>query len=250
LPLLLWLLAAPAAWAHETRPAYLQLTETQPGRFDAVESPAAATWCWPAGAVAGACREAVPATQRTLAESVIVQRVIECGATGLVGERLVIAGLSTTLTDVLARLEFLDGRVQTSLLKPSVPWLVVEGRRPAFETARTYLALGVEHILLGIDHLLFVLGLLLIVPHRWMLLKTITAFTVAHSLTLALATLGYASASVPPLNAAIALSILFLGPEIVRFRGPDQPHDSACVGGGVRVWSAARLWFRQRLSGP
>jgi hypothetical protein len=67
-----------------------------------------------------------------------------------------------------------------------------------------------------VDHLLFVLGLLLIVPNRWMLIKTITSFTLAHSLTLAVATLGYASAPVPPLNAAIAMSILFLGPEIVR----------------------------------
>jgi hydrogenase/urease accessory protein HupE len=76
----------------------------------------------------------------------------------------------------------------------------------------------VQHILLGVDHLLFVLGLLLIVESRRMLVKTITAFTVAHSLTLAIATLGYASAPVLPLNAAIALSILFLGPEIVRAR--------------------------------
>ena len=70
--------------------------------------------------------------------------------------------------------------------------------------------------LLGADHLLFVLGLLLIVSSRWMLVKTITSFTVAHSVTLAVATLGWASAPLPPLNAAIALSILFLGPEIVR----------------------------------
>jgi hypothetical protein len=85
-----------------------------------------------------------------------------------------------------------------------------------FERAASYLQLGVQHILLGVDHLLFVLGLLLIVRDRWMLVKTITAFTVAHSLTLAMATLGYASAPLLPLNAAIALSILFLGPEIVR----------------------------------
>jgi len=80
----------------------------------------------------------------------------------------------------------------------------------------TYLVEGIRHILLGVDHLLFVLGLLLIVANRWMLLKTITSFTIAHSITLAIATLGHASAPVPPLNAAIALSILFLGPEIVR----------------------------------
>ena len=81
-----------------------------------------------------------------------------------------------------------------------------------------YLKLGVEHIAFGVDHLLFVLGLLLIVNSRWMLLKTVTAFTVAHSISLAVATFGYASAPALPLNAAIALSILFLGPEIVRSR--------------------------------
>jgi hypothetical protein len=79
-----------------------------------------------------------------------------------------------------------------------------------------YLILGFHHILMGIDHLLFVLGLLIIVQNYRMLIKTITAFTVAHSITLAIATLGYASVPGPPLNAAIALSILFLGPEIVR----------------------------------
>jgi len=84
------------------------------------------------------------------------------------------------------------------------------------DVAGTYIAQGIRHILFGLDHLLFVLGLLLIVQDRWMLLKTVTAFTVAHSITLAIATLGYASAPVLPLNVAIALSILFLGPEIVR----------------------------------
>jgi hydrogenase/urease accessory protein HupE len=86
----------------------------------------------------------------------------------------------------------------------------------AWERSASYLRLGVEHILLGVDHLLFVLGLMLIVANRWMLVKTITAFTLAHSITLAIATLGYASAPALPLNAAIALSILFLGPEVVR----------------------------------
>jgi hydrogenase/urease accessory protein HupE len=82
-----------------------------------------------------------------------------------------------------------------------------------------FLNLGVEHIWLGVDHLLFVFGLLLLVRSRWMLLKTVTAFTVAHSITLALATLGYAHLPGPPLNAAIALSILILGVEVVRSRG-------------------------------
>jgi hydrogenase/urease accessory protein HupE len=106
--------------------------------------------------------------------------------------------------------------VQTSLLKPQALWLEVEGPRPVLAVAGDYLVLGVEHILLGVDHLLFVLALLLIVRDRWMLVKTVTAFTLAHSVTLAIATLGYASVPEAPLNAAIALSILFLGPEMVR----------------------------------
>src|ERR1700719_3604050 len=81
-----------------------------------------------------------------------------------------------------------------------------------------FLKLGVEHIWLGVDHLLFVFGLLLLVKSRWMLLKTITAFTMAHSITLALATLGYVHLPGPALNAAIALSILILGVEVVRSR--------------------------------
>lgn len=87
-----------------------------------------------------------------------------------------------------------------------------------WEVTGTYAVEGLRHILFGADHLLFVLGLLLIVGNRWMLVKTITAFTVAHSITLAIATLGYAQVPALPLNAVIALSILFLGPEIVRVR--------------------------------
>jgi hydrogenase/urease accessory protein HupE len=104
----------------------------------------------------------------------------------------------------------------TAVVRPSKPYAQLRGERTWYTTAGEYIALGFHHILQGVDHLLFVLGLLLIVKCRMMLLKTITAFTVAHSITLAIATLGYASAPLPPLNAAIALSILFLGPEIVR----------------------------------
>jgi hydrogenase/urease accessory protein HupE len=95
---------------------------------------------------------------------------------------------------------------------------VFTGSKSMSEVARAYLLHGIQHIVYGIDHLLFVFGLLLIVKDRWMLVKTVTAFTVAHSLTLAIATLGYASAPAVPLNAAIALSILFLGAEVARQR--------------------------------
>jgi hypothetical protein len=117
---------------------------------------------------------------------------------------------------VLVRIERPDGTHSTELVRPPRPWLEIAAPRGALATAGVFLAQGIEHILLGVDHLLFVLGLLLIVRTPWMLVKTITAFTVAHSITLAIATLGVAHVPAAPLNAAIALSILFLGPEIIR----------------------------------
>ena len=116
----------------------------------------------------------------------------------------------------MVRILYANGQSQTVVLKPHSSSFQVTGAQSRTKLVMSYINIGIKHILLGIDHLLFVLGLLLIVSNRWMLIKTITSFTVAHSITLAIATLGYASAPVLPLNAAIALSILFLGPEIVR----------------------------------
>jgi hydrogenase/urease accessory protein HupE len=109
-----------------------------------------------------------------------------------------------------------DESVETHVLKPTQPSITLRAAGDTRRGVGAYLYLGIEHILLGVDHLLFVLGLLLIVRDRWMLVKTVTAFTIAHSITLAVATFGIAQVPAAPLNAAIALSILFLGPEIVR----------------------------------
>ena len=115
------------------------------------------------------------------------------------------------------------------------------------EAALRYLGLGIEHILLGIDHLLFVLGLLLLVCGPWMLIKTITAFTVAHSITLALATLGFVDVPSRPVDAAIALSIVFLGAEILRARqGRPGLAARSALGGRVRLRPAARARLRRR----
>jgi hydrogenase/urease accessory protein HupE len=95
---------------------------------------------------------------------------------------------------------------------------VVAGAPSWYQLAGAYTVMGVEHILLGVDHLLFVLGLLLIVQSRWALVKTITAFTVAHSISLALAVLGVVHVPSRPVDAAIALSIVFLGAEIIYAR--------------------------------
>jgi HupE / UreJ protein len=151
-----------------------------------------------------------------LSDSFVERRWIDGGSNGLAGKRIEFPGLQLTITDVLVRVEMLDGRKWTTIVHPSQPWVAVAAAQSTWGVIGTYMVQGIRHIVFGADHMLFVLGLLLIVQNRWMLLKTVTSFTRAHSITLAMATLGYAEIPVLPLNAAIALSILFLGPEIVR----------------------------------
>jgi hydrogenase/urease accessory protein HupE len=209
---------ARGASAHEVRPAYLELRQTGPETYDVLfkvpgggENLRLALYAeLPTDCVR------VVAPRSSFVNDAFTERFTVKRAGGMAGGTIEIKGLAATATDVLVRFQELDGRSQIIRLTPDKPSFVVEAAPSRWRVAATYLRLGRDHILLGVDHLLFVLGLLLIVPDRWMLLKTITSFTLAHSITLAIATLGYASAPIPPLNAAIALSILFLGPEIVR----------------------------------
>ncbi len=211
------LLVSALASAHEIRPAYLELREEEPGKFSVL-------WKTPMRGDArlalepefsGDSTALTPVTTRSPPGAAIQEWTLR--APGLRGQTLRIVGLEGSMTDALVRIEFADGTKWVQRLTGQVPSARIPVRQSAWSVAGVYLKLGVEHIVFGADHMLFVLGLLLIVKDRWMLLKTITAFTVAHSITLAVATLGYASAPTVPLNAAIALSILFLGPEIVRF---------------------------------
>src|SRR5208283_3516791 len=151
-----------------------------------------------------------------LTDSLVERRLITAGPGGLAGKRIAFPGLQATITDVLVRVKLLDGRAWSVIVHPSQPYIEIAASQSYLAVMAGYIVHGIRHISLGADHLLFLLGLLLLVRDRWMLVKTVTAFTVAHSVTLALATLGLASLPVEPLNAAIALSILFLGPEIVR----------------------------------
>lgn len=205
------------ALAHETRPAYLEIKETSPNHYDIL-------WRTPVNAgmrlpivlqlPADVKNVRAPAVQE-LTDSLVERRSIEVPG-GLAGKRIDFVGLQGTITDVLVRVELLDGRESTTIVHPSQSWYEMNATQSRWAVAGAFIVQGIRHISLGADHLLFLFGLLLIVKDRWMLLKTVTAFTVAHSITLAIATLGYANAPVTPLNAAIALSILFLGPEIVR----------------------------------
>ncbi len=202
--------------AHESRPGYLELREESDGRFNVLwKQPARGEYRLRLNPVFPESCQLTGAGSQEMTGSVLFWRTsIDCSE-GLIGQTVIIGGLEATLTDVLVRVHHANGTEETHLVTPIEPAVVIGGEGGESGVG-AYTLLGVEHILLGVDHLLFVLGLLLIVQDRWMLLKTITSFTVAHSITLAIATLGYASAPAAPLNAAIALSILFLGPEIVR----------------------------------
>jgi hydrogenase/urease accessory protein HupE len=137
---------------------------------------------------------------------------------GLEGGVIRVVGLEETSTDVLVRFEFADGVGEAHRLTPASAFFVVPTQPSRFEVVRTYFLLGVEHILFGIDHLLFVLALLLLVNGLRRIVATITAFTIAHSLTLVGATLGLVHMPGPPIEAVIALSIVFVASEIIRSR--------------------------------
>ena len=206
------------ASAHESRPAYLEVTESQTNIFDI-------TWRRPArGEMVLSMQPVFPehcqaqgGVANYFSQGAHVQRwAIQCEPDGLVGHSIYIEGLVQTITDVLVRIQFQDSTTQTQILKPNDTRMTVQGAPGLWQVISDYFALGVEHILGGIDHLLFVLCLLLIVKGKWLLVKTITAFTVAHSITLALATLGFVSVPQAPVEAVIALSILFLAVELVK----------------------------------
>ncbi len=206
--------------AHEARPAYLDIEETAPGRY-------AVLWRTPMRAgmrlpvvlrLPDAVRDLREPVVQHLSDSLLERRLIDAGPQGLAGKRIDFAGLQLTITDAVVRVNLLDGRNWMAIAKPSQPWVEIEATRGTSTVALDFLRQGIEHILTGPDHLLFVFGLLLIVRTPWALVKTITAFTVAHSITLAAAVLGHVRPPGPPIEAVIALSILFLAPEILHAR--------------------------------
>jgi hydrogenase/urease accessory protein HupE len=213
------LLCTGVAEAHEVRPAYLRIQQTGDDRFEVL-------WRVPArgdlrlgiyAELPAHCSEPEPPLA-WLEEGTWIERWTALCPGGLNGHRVEIAGLSSTVIDALARFERIDGTTQVARLTPAEPGFVATGAESPGQVARTYTLLGVEHILLGVDHLLFVLALLMLVPNVRMLVWTITTFTLAHSLTLAAATLGWARVAQAPVEAVIALSILFVAMEIVHWR--------------------------------
>jgi hypothetical protein len=215
--MLLGVSAANAA-AHEMRPAYLQLQQTGADTYDVF---------WKVPALSNSmrlslyvqfpevCSNLTPPRASFANGAYTEQWSVNC-AGGLSGSTIRIDGLSATLTDVLVRVERFDGSSQVTRLGSSSPSFIVEAAPHRLEVARAYLLLGIEHILTGVDHLLFVSGLLLLVTGFRRLLLTVSAFTLSHTVTLTLAALGFVHVPPAPVEAVIALSILFVAYEILR----------------------------------
>ena len=164
------------------------------------------------------CEQIGLRAQYPQSDALVERWTIDCGSPGLVGHQIRVDGLETTLTDVLVRVGFADGVTHTQVLRPNLTAFTVEGAPSKWSVMVDYFRLGVEHILGGLDHLLFVLALLLIVGSTRRLIATITAFTIAHSITLAAATLGWVHVPQKPIEAVIALSIVFVAGEILHIR--------------------------------
>lgn len=211
------LLGSAAAHAHEVRPAYLYIAE-QPGEEDTTpvfdilwKQPVLQNNRLPIDPIfPEECTLTETAAPEVTPTALIYQWQTRCE---LLKGAVHISGLSVTLTDVMVRVERPDGDNANYILRPENATLDF-----ASDTAPTlsYLIIGVEHLVFGIDHVLFVVGLFLFIRDPWMLLKTITAFTVAHSVTLALSVLNLVSLEQGPVEAIIALSILFLARELLQ----------------------------------
>jgi hypothetical protein len=215
---LCWLPAA-ISYAHEVRPAYLELQEEQGVQVSVLlKTPMlgdARLALYPV--LSSQTVSVTPMATRATGDAAIQTWRLRIAAP-LRGQQVRIDGLAGTMTDALVRVEFSDGSSWVQRLTPGQPAATIPMRPSALGVAGLYLRLGIEHILTGIDHLLFVLALLIITGPTWQLVKTITAFTVAHSITLAAATFGFVHVPSRPVEAAIALSIVFVAAEIVHLR--------------------------------
>ena len=208
---IMWLCAITAS-AHEIRPAALELTEQSGGIVTVI---------WKQPILSGRklkmrpvlpdqCPQPETSRQVISGDAIVESWQVSCR---LDGGDISIEGLDCTLTDVFVRLRTASGEESTHILRPASPSFALGD--PSGSPVSAYLRIGADHMLFGWDHLLFVLGLLLLTAPR-QLLWVITAFTVGHSVTLAITALGLFTLPSEPVELLIALSIFFLAVEVVR----------------------------------
>ncbi len=238
--LALALLLPVLATAHETLPAALRVDEVSPHvfavvwRLPATQGPAPAmqpqfpSECQPVG----------PRVQSALPGALTARWNMQCPG-GLMGKALRINGQENYLLDTVVRLSQLDGTVLSRVARARAPSVVFEVAAARSSDGGGFFQLGVEHILGGVDHLLFVFCLLLWVRGFWPLLRTITGFTVGHSVTLSLATMGWVQLPGPPIEACIALSIVFLATTLARQSLSHEEEAHEKVSPGRRPWLVA-----------
>ena len=211
-----WLIVVLPCAAHEVRPALLQMTEPAPGRLEV-------TWKQPLVGdqgvrliphLYGGALETKPATE-TIQPGFLIRTWSVVGAAPLDGQTVQIEGLAQSVTDVILRVSTADGHSIDAVIQPARPAMVLSLKSPSGTALPAYLVLGVRHILTGPDHLMFVLGLLILTGPGWRIVKVVSAFTISHSITLALAALGYIHFPSAVIEALVALSIVFVAYELV-----------------------------------
>lgn len=216
---LLALVFVGGAQAHDVRPAYLEIVERASGELGITWKQAAAP-----GTPAFTPRfstgwtDAPPAITRQAGDALEKTWTVGRGHVPLAGAQLQVDGLESTITDVLLRVVYADGRELTRVLKPAQSSFTLPGAEKSGAPVREYLQLGFTHIWSGVDHLLYVFGLVLLVRTPRLLIRTITGFTLAHSVSLGAAALGFIHIPPAPVEAVIALSIVYVAVELLRAR--------------------------------
>lgn len=215
--LILFLIISLSLSAHEVRPAYFSITQTTDSTYQVV---------WKLPAMGDAIPKIYPVLpdnwqiieeQSNLLPGNLRRTYTVKVIKGIEGDKLYFEGLEKTLIDVLVFVKKSDGVQYSTMIKPANPIYVIPTAPDQWSVIKTYVFFGIEHILFGVDHLFFVLALLLITKGFGRLVKTITAFTIAHSITLSLATLGVVGLPAAPVEAVIALSIVFLAVELIHY---------------------------------
>ncbi|NOQ63360.1 MAG: HupE/UreJ family protein [Methyloprofundus sp.] len=208
------------SYADEYRPAYLEIQQRSRSDYDVL-------WKVPARDADKRLSlyvefaddvETIKPIRANFVSRAFIERSSIRHQDGLTGSKINIKGLQRVATDVLVRIQHLDGSSETTRLNAGNTSFIVAGVAQFWEVVETYLLFGVEHILGGYDHLLFIACLIFIAGAWQRMLLTITGFTLAHSITLTLAALDLVRLPIPPIEAVIALSIVFLAREIALDR--------------------------------